>query len=340
MWIEKRCKQHRVYYRTNDPGGPKKKFVPFASDEDARTFVDLARMTSLPGALAYIADPTPEALDRLLGTRLAAPTGRFAGPRGGGSLAAAGILGVTPPAAGVMDKLSPGVGVTFRDAWNKFIREQRQLEETTVELYESYFKYHFESFFADVAQGLIRRARPLRDEIPGAVYVDDWIEDMLAKQRLSNAGNPIKDSRLSLKFIKNVYTVLGQVFDVALQERPIIIEVNPAREIRLPKQDRREMHFLENAAAYQLLLTAMNEHFRPLLDFLVGTGARFGEAAGLLVRNMHLDVDRPYVEIRQILKWVRKKWRLGRPKTRASVRRISLSPKLVEILRALTTPWR
>ena len=84
----------------------------------------------------------------------------------------------------------------------------------------------------------------------------------------------------------------------------------------------------------------MNEHFRPLLDFLVGTGARFGEAAGLLVRNMHLDVDRPYVEIRQILKWVRKKWRLGRPKTRASVRRISLSPKLVEILRALTTPWR
>ena len=53
------------------------------------------------------------------------------------------------------------------------------------------------------------------------------------------------------------------------------------------------MHFLENAAAYQLLSAAMDEHFRPLLDFLVGTGARFGEAAGLLVAGCPADREPP-----------------------------------------------
>jgi integrase len=77
----------------------------------------------------------------------------------------------------------------------------------------------------------------------------------------------------------------------------------------------------------------MHEHFRPLLGFLVGTGARFGEAAGSLAKHVHLDAPKPYIEIRVVLKWVRKKWRLGRPKTASSVRWISLSPKLVELLR-------
>jgi hypothetical protein len=39
------------------------------------------------------------------------------------------------------------------------------------------------------------------------------------------------------------------------------------------------MHFLKDAAAYAALRGAMQCHFQPLLDFLVGTGARYGEAA-------------------------------------------------------------
>jgi integrase len=336
MWIEKRRQQHRVYYRNPDPNHtPRKSYVPFESRDMAQTFIDLARMCSLTGALGYIADPSPETLDRLLGARLGTPTGTSALVGDQVSLATDATRGVTGPDAGVMDRFSPTVGVTFRAVWAKFIREQRHLEEGVADLYTSYWEIHFEPFFGDVDLGLIRRARPLRDAVEGSIYVDDWVEKMLAKPRLNNVRMPIKDTRLSLKFIKNVHTVLAQVFDVALQERPVLIEVNPAREIRLPKQDRREMYFLENAAAYDLLDSAMHEHFRPLLAFLGGTGARFGEAAGLLVRNAHLDVERPYIEIRQILKWVRKKWRLGRPKTKSSVRRISLSPKLVELVRVL-----
>jgi integrase len=41
------------------------------------------------------------------------------------------------------------------------------------------------------------------------------------------------------------------------------------------------------------------------------------------------------VDIRLVLKWVGKKWKLSRPKTRSPVRRITLSPRLVQILRPL-----
>ena len=184
---------------------------------------------------------------------------------------------------------------------------------------------------------MIKRSRPLReaDAVPGAVYVDDWVTQMLAKERRNNVGRPIAGSVLSIKFIKNVKAVLSQCFDFAIEQRPAPIEVNPARGIRLPKQDRREMHFLQDEQAYLALRCQLHAHFQPVLDFLVGTGARYGEAAGLLVRNLHLDAERPFVDIRLVLKWVGRKWKLGRPKTRSSVRRITLSPRLVQILRPL-----
>jgi integrase len=115
------------------------------------------------------------------------------------------------------------------------------------------------------------------------VYVDDWVTQMLAKQRRNNVGQPIAGSVLSIKFIKNVKAVLSQCFDFAIEQRPVPIEVNPARGIRLPRQDRREMHFLQDEQAYLELRCRMHAHFQPVLDFLVGTGARYGEAAGLLV---------------------------------------------------------
>jgi hypothetical protein len=95
------------------------------------------------------------------------------------------------------------------------------------------------------------------------------------------------------------------------------------------------MHFLQDEQAYLALRCQLHAHFQPVLDFLVGTGARYGEPAGLLVRHLHLDAARPFVDIRVVLKWVGKKWKLGRPKTRSSVRRIALSPKLVQALRPL-----
>jgi integrase len=325
MWIETRGRQHRVYWRTGLPS-PKKAFEPFPSRDAAELFIDLARRSgTLSGALGYVRDPRPDTLRELLGLApLSAPAEQP--PVGAPATAGAGA-----PCGPV------GFGVTFERLWERFLAEQRHLEGTTGEDYASYGRHHLLPFFGPHDVALIRRARPLResDATAGAVYVDDFLEAMLAKERLNNVGRPVRGSLLSIKFIKNVMTVLAQCFDFAIAQRPAPIEVNPARGIRLPKQDRREMHFVQDADAYHELRDHMHAHFRPLLDFLVGTGARYGEAAGLLVRHVHLDVARPYVDIRIVLKWVGRKWKLGRPKTRSSVRRISLSPKLVQVLRPL-----
>ncbi len=330
MWIEKRGQQHRVYWRTRNQTSPKKAFEPFDTREQATAFIELARASSLSGAVAYVRQPSNEALMALLGRE---PVPAAPEP----STAADAVRGVVASPSGIGTVYDPRVGVTFAHLWQRFLDAQRQLEETTADLYEGYGRNHLLPFFGEVDLGLIRRAEPLRvtDAVAGTVYVDDWVTLMLAKPRMNNAGRPIKDSKLSIKFIKNVHTVLGQAFQLAVEERPALLEVNPAREIRLPKQDRREMFFLQDATAYADLREAIEAHFRPLLDFLVGTGARFGEAAGLLVRHLHLDDERPYVDIRQVLKWARKRWKLGRPKTKSSVRRITLSPKLVEFLRPL-----
>jgi integrase len=229
-------------------------------------------------------------------------------------------------------------GVTFDELWTLFLARTRHVDEGTHKLYAGYGRNHLLPFFGGTDIGLILRTRPLRaaDAPAGAVYVDDdWVTDMLKKERRNNAGRPIPAALLSMKFVDNVLTVLGQCFDLAVVERPALLEVNPAKEIRLPKHDRREMHFLDDAAAYAALRNAMNPHFQPLLDFLVGTGARYGEAAGLWVQHLRLDAQRPYVDIRAALKWRGKKRKRGRPKTRSSIRRILLPSRLVEVLRPL-----
>jgi integrase len=190
--------------------------------------------------------------------------------------------------------------VPFRRLWETFLERQRHLAEGSAELYEGYGEHHLLPFFGDTDIGLILRTRPLRtaDVVPGALYVeDDWLKVMKATPKRNDQGRLRPGTPLSYKFIKNVLVVLGQCFELALEERSPLLDIDPARGIRLPKQDRREMFFLNDAAAYALR-EAMHPHFRPLLDFLVGTGARYGEAAGLLVQHLHLHTERPVVPLR------------------------------------------
>lgn len=346
MWIELRGRQHRVYYRNYSNDGPRKRFVAFDSRDKAATFIDLARLSSLAGALDYVGEPSEEKLTALL---TGSPLGDLARSAAIGSdttvndgvgtfvdanrLAASRTRRVASvPVA--LDAFDPRVGVTFAELWARYLERKRGLEGTTREDYEAYGINHLLPFFGSVDVGLIQRTEPIaaHRRTNGAVYVDDWVKQMLGKKRLNNARRPTKRN-LSIKFILNVGSALKQAFDEALAEG--LVAANPALDLNLPKQDRREMLFLDDGAAYADLRKETHVHFRPLLDFLVGTGVRFGEAGGLLVRHMHLDADRPYVDIRLALKWVRNKRVLGRPKTPTSVRRIRLSAVQVEALRPL-----
>ncbi|CAB4709401.1 MAG: hypothetical protein F2667_07205 [Actinobacteria bacterium] len=59
MWIEQRSQQHRVSDRTRQASGPKKSFAPFRTREQAQAFIQLARASTLSGAIAFVRDPQP-----------------------------------------------------------------------------------------------------------------------------------------------------------------------------------------------------------------------------------------------------------------------------------------
>jgi hypothetical protein len=227
MWIETRGRQHRVYWHTG-LDCPKKAYEPFPSQTQAELFISLARDSSLVGALGYLRDPSPGMLRKLLGMAPLAP--------------ARSLTPSARPLPAVADEGVGLVGVTFAELWTRFLEAQRHLEATTAEDYQSYGTFHLVPFFGAHDLGLIQRSSPLResDAAPGAVYVDDWLKQMLTKERRNNVGNPMVGTVLSVKFIKNVITVLAQTFDMAIQARPALLEVNPARHIQLPKTDARE----------------------------------------------------------------------------------------------------
>lgn len=210
MWIEQRGQQHRVYWRNQTETGPQRLYQPFPTRDQAELFRQLARTSSLSGALAWLHNPSEEGLMELLGRR---PKPALQDT----SIATQAVVGVAPSTTGVGDRYDARVGVTFAHLWQRFLDIQRHLEGSTAELYEMYGRIHFLPFFGDTDLGLIQRTEPLRvsDALTGAVYVDDWVDLMLTKPRLNNALRPIKDSKLSHKYIRNVHTVLKQALQLA-----------------------------------------------------------------------------------------------------------------------------
>lgn len=92
----------------------------------------LACLVGLDTALAYVRNPSPEALSVALGQ----PTAPVTVP---GAVSASttylAIAGVTAAPAAVLDQYSAVVGVTFAELWERLLGQQRHVEETTLDLY-------------------------------------------------------------------------------------------------------------------------------------------------------------------------------------------------------------
>lgn len=110
---------------------------------------------------------------------------------------------------------------------------------------------------------------------------------------------------------------------------------NPARGVQIPDDAvPHEMVFLTRSEFARIYRAAEPEH-RPMLAFLVGTGARFGEATALTRADFDLDGEVPSVRIHRAWKKGAKGVYLGSPKSRRSIRDISLSPSTVAAIRDL-----
>lgn len=151
--------------------------------------------------------------------------------------------------------------------------------------------------------------------------VTDWIRAMQKKG-------------LSPKTIANHHGFLSAALQRAMRRK--LCDSNPCKEVKLPKEtDPQEMYFLTAAQALAVA-EAHPERYRPLVHFLIATGARFGEATALTGADFELDGPTALVRISRA--WKRdanNRFYIGQPKTRKSTRTVSLPPSLVERIRPL-----
>lgn len=144
-----------------------------------------------------------------------------------------------------------------------------------------------------------------------------------------------KGKPLSAKTIANHHSLLSASMETAVRLRRRLD--NPCKGINLPRDEsiREKMHFMTAAESWAVVM-AHPPRYQPLMAFLRGTGARFGEATALLGADFQLDIQQPTVRIEKA--WKRDgadRFYVGPPKTKKSRRSISLSPSLVTVLRPL-----
>ena len=138
----------------------------------------------------------------------------------------------------------------------------------------------------------------------------------------------------SAKTAANKHGFLAGALNAAVRARHI--SANPCDRNRLRRDQPAEMVFLTDKE-FRLLLSCVSEHWQPLVEFLVASGARFGEATALKPGDINL-AERT-VNIRRAWRYVvGEGFQLGPPKTKRSLRTIDVAGTSLAKLN-LTGEW-
>jgi integrase len=189
-------------------------------------------------------------------------------------------------------------------AWTQhYIDHRTGIQRDTIAKYRAYLKN-------DIG--------PSVGEIPLAVLSRDDIAAWI---------NQMQDDDASGKTVKNKVGLLSAAMKAAVREGKI--PGNPCEGVRLPRWDRAEPMFLSEAE-FQGLLASVTEFWRPMVQFLVASGCRWGEAVAL--KPADIDRDANTVRITRAWKYVKGGYYLGPPKTKKSVRTINVHGKALDAL--------
>jgi integrase len=207
------------------------------------------------------------------------------------------------------------------DVWRV---EQHHAAGMTVEKWVSHYIDHLtgiaKSTLYDYRSYLRNNIGPALGALPLAALTGDdvarWVQDMA-------------DGGASGKTIANKHGFLSAALNGAVKAGRIA--ANPAAGARLPRSERPPMVFLSRDE-FVLVRDSVTEHWRPLVEFLAASGARFGEVAAL--RPADVDRDAATVSISRAWRrtYARGGYELGPPKTRKSVRTINVPATVLDKL--------
>jgi len=196
-------------------------------------------------------------------------------------------------------------GMHLGDWLRHHIDQLTGVEQKTLDDYERYRRRDIVPFFGDVPLTLLRE-----DDIAR------WVKHLEAQKN-------------SPKTIRNKHGFLSAALGKAVTAGHIAS--NPAAGRRLPRGtgDDDEIRMLTQGE-FARLLEETTEPWRPLLEFMVASGARWGEVVALKPG----DVDRATgeVKIRRAWKYSSAGYQIGPPKTRRSRRTIRVPARVLNQL--------
>lgn len=152
----------------------------------------------------------------------------------------------------------------------------------------------------------------------------------LTPERVGAWVNAQEAAGSSGKTIKNKHGFLSAVMGHAVSAG--LVPANPCAGTRLPRTVVEPMTFL-TPDEYAVFLGYFTPFWQPLVATLFGTGGRFSEVTALTVG----DVDLNQGTVRITKAWKDGGARIGPPKSKRSVRTLSLAPETVDVLRPLVT---
>lgn len=194
----------------------------------------------------------------------------------------------------------PELGLTVADWIRHHIDHLTGVEPGTIASYERYLKN-------DIA--------PSIGKLPLTALTHDdiarWVQDL--------------EEDFAPKTIANKHGFLSGALAAAVRAKKI--PANPAVGTRLPTGERKEMVFLTREE-FARLLAEVPEQWRPLVAFLVASGARWSEVTAL----KPADVDKAAGTVRIVRAWKKGKDTPGPPKTKKSRRTINVPTTVLDDL--------
>jgi len=152
----------------------------------------------------------------------------------------------------------------------------------------------------------------------------------LTEEDIARWVQNMEDDGASAKTIKNKHGFLSGALSAAV---PKHIPANPAAGRRLPRgegtDEDDEMRMLTRDE-FALLLSNVTQPWRPLVEFLVASGCRWGEAVA--VKPSDVDREAGTVRIRRAWKLSSKGYHIGPPKTKRSKRTIDVDASVLDKL--------
>lgn len=150
----------------------------------------------------------------------------------------------------------------------------------------------------------------------------------LARADVADWITALRTGGASGKTISNKHGFLAGAFNAAVRDG--VLKANPCDGNKLPRWDRAEMTFLTRDE-FRIVKNNMSEHYKPLVEFLVASGARWSEATALKPS----DIDQTGGTVRISRAWKvagTSGYEIGVPKTRKSVRTINVPTDLLKRL--------